>query len=148
MPTSYITLNQGTGSRTIVHYRDLPEFSFASFQRIPLSDFDWLHFEGRNIPETLQMLQYIRQYFPQLTVSLEVEKSRIAIASLFDKVDVLLFAQGFARVQGYVDAFNFLSAMRRYTAHAQLVCAWGAVGGYALDKTGTFYANAAYAPPR
>jgi ketohexokinase len=148
MPTSYITLNQRNGSRTIIHYRNLPEFSFASFQKIPLAHFDWLHFEGRNVQETYQMLQYVQQHFPQLTVSLEVEKPRIDIEKLFDKVDVLLFAQEFAKVHGYVNARDFLPAMRHYTTRAQLICAWGTEGGYALDKTDKFYANPAYVPPR
>ena len=34
MPTSYITLDQQTGSRTIVHFRDCPEYSFASFKAL------------------------------------------------------------------------------------------------------------------
>lgn len=52
MPTSYINLCQQTGSRTIVHHRDCPEFSFVDFKKIELQQFDWIHFEGRNIDET------------------------------------------------------------------------------------------------
>lgn len=147
MPTSYITLNQRNGSRTIVHYRHLAEFSFSSFQKINLVDFDWVHFEGRNIPETYQMVMYAKHHFPKRPISLEVEKMRADIERLFDKVDVLLFSQGFAKTQGYNNAFDFLSAMRCYTADAQLICAWGTEGGYALDKQGQFYANPAYPPP-
>jgi len=60
MPTSYITLNQQTGSRTIVHHRDCSEFSFADFAKIDLSPFDWVHFEGRNIAETHLMLHHLK----------------------------------------------------------------------------------------
>ncbi|HEY9052481.1 MAG TPA: PfkB family carbohydrate kinase, partial [Gammaproteobacteria bacterium] len=56
-PTSYITLNSRNGSRTIVHYRDLPELSFAKFDAISLDGFNWCHFEGRNCAETLPMMQ-------------------------------------------------------------------------------------------
>src|SRR3569833_242282 len=49
VPTSYITLNQRNGSRSIVHYRDLPEYDFDAFATIDLGACDWLHFEGRDI---------------------------------------------------------------------------------------------------
>ncbi|MGC8698062.1 MAG: PfkB family carbohydrate kinase, partial [Halothiobacillus sp.] len=45
-PTSYITLNRHNGSRTIVHYRDAPEFDLNAFLAIDLTPFDWLHFEA------------------------------------------------------------------------------------------------------
>ena len=51
-PTSYITLNRQNGSRTILHYRDLPEFDLNAFLRIDLTPFDWLHFEGRHCMDT------------------------------------------------------------------------------------------------
>lgn len=146
MPTSFITLNQSNRSRTIVHYRDLPEFSLTSFKKIDLACFDWVHFEGRNIHETYQMLQYVRRHFPQLTVSLEVEKPRIGIEKLLMEVDVLLFSQTFAKAQGYMDAFRFLQAMRCYTSQTQLVCAWGAEGGHALDSEDHYYTSPAYPP--
>ncbi len=75
-PTSYILLNQATGSRSIVHYRDLPEYDFDQFTRIDLRDFDWLHFEGRNIDVTLEMLQHARCVAPHLPLSIEIEKPR------------------------------------------------------------------------
>ena len=61
MPTSYITLDQQTGSRTIVHFRDCPEYGFASFKALDLAAYDWIHFEGRNITETRLMLQYLKK---------------------------------------------------------------------------------------
>ena len=64
VPTSYIQLNIRNGSRSIVHYRDLPEFSAADFAGIELSGFDWLHFEGRNVTDTLQMLERARAARP------------------------------------------------------------------------------------
>ena len=37
-PTSYVCLNRRNGSRTIVHYRDLPEYRCADFEGIDLED--------------------------------------------------------------------------------------------------------------
>lgn len=71
VPTSYITLSAATGSRTIVHHRDLPELSYDAFfrsliaagsappsedtladagaRRKALSGWSWMHFEGRHV---------------------------------------------------------------------------------------------------
>ncbi|MCK5877325.1 MAG: ketohexokinase [Candidatus Marithrix sp.] len=134
VPTSYITLNQRNGSRTIVHHRDLPEFSFADFQTIKLTDYDWVHFEGRNVIEIAKMLAKVRQTCPNIPISLEVEKPRPNIESLFHQVDFLLFSKFFA--QCYVnDAASFLQKMRELS-NANLICTWGADGGYALDTYG------------
>lgn len=139
MPTSYITLNQTNGSRTIVHYRDLPEFSAANFQQIDLSNFDWLHFEGRHVTETICMLQRTKQSFPHLPISIEIEKPRPDITQLFAYADVLLFSKNYANSQKFNDPQLFLTKMRQYTPQAQLICAWGEEGGYALDQENRFY---------
>ena len=73
-PTSYITVNTNNGSRTIVHYRDLPELTFDKFDKIKLSAFDWFHFEGRNIKHIYKMMSKAKQQHK--TISLEVEKER------------------------------------------------------------------------
>lgn len=146
VPTSYIIHNQCNGSRTIVHYRDLPEFNFADFRAINLKPFDWLHFEGRNIAETARMLELVRQIYPALPVSLEVEKPRTHIEQLFTKVNVLLFSKGFAQHIADNDVALFLHKMQQQAPQARLVCAWGAKGAYALDTDGTLLHTPAYPP--
>jgi len=147
VPTSYITLNQCNGSRTIVHYRDLPELSFSDFMAIDLSPFDWLHFEGRNVAETICMLERATKIYPSLPISLEIEKPRHQIEKLFSKANVLLFSKVFA--QHYTnteDAASFLLAMQRLAPNAHLVCTWGTKGAYALDMDGTLLHSPAYPP--
>jgi ketohexokinase len=95
-PTSYITLSRATGSRTIVHYRDLPELAAADFARQPLDGLDWVHFEGRNPVETAQMLARVRCERPDLPISVEIEKPREGIEQLFCGVDVLIVARTYA----------------------------------------------------
>lgn len=149
VPTSYILLNQRTGSRTIVHYRDLPEFNFVDFHKIDFSSFDWLHFEGRNVAETVRMLKYIKEVYPTLPISLEVEKPRPHIEQLFTLVDVLLFSKAFAQhCISTDDATSFLQTMRHQAPDAHLICAWGVKGGYALEKNGTLLHSPAYPPPQ
>ena len=70
-PTSCICLNRRNGSRTIVHYRDLPEYRYEDFSRINLSVFDWLHFEGRYVDDTRTMFERVRNQRPSLPISVD-----------------------------------------------------------------------------
>jgi ketohexokinase len=130
MPVSYITLNRSNGSRTIVHYRDLPEFSRADFDRIECSAYDWLHFEGRNINDTLYMLQQARLW--PVRISLEVEKMRPGIEALYPYADVLLFSKQFV-LQQHTTPQEFVISMATQFPTAHILCAWGAHGAYACS---------------
>lgn len=152
-PTSYITLNQHNGSRTIVHYRDLPEFGFdrflAAVQKYPLDDVDWLHAEGRNVPETVKMLDYVRQRYPRITLSLEIEKPRDGIEVLYAcGCDVVFFSRHFANASQYQGAAEFLRAWRPKCAAHLLVCPWGQEGAYALEREGLLHFAPAVQIPR
>ena len=135
-PTSYIVLNSSNGSRTIVHYRDLPELDLTTFQACPLDQYQWLHFEGRAVNDTLKMMQFARQQHPQLVISLEVEKPREGIEQLFPHADLLLFSRHYATTQGYRSAPELLQAMRAAAPDSTLVCAWGEDGAYAAEANG------------
>lgn len=145
VPTSYITLNRRNGSRTIVHYRDLPEFRCEDFRGIDLADFDWLHFEGRNVGETAAMLRHARNRAPDLPISLEVEKPREGIETLFAEADVLLFSPDYARSRGLAPA-SLLAEVRVRQDRADLFCTDGARGAVALDRAGRAYSSCAFPP--
>jgi ketohexokinase len=145
LPTSWITLSRATGSRTIVHYRDLPEYNVEDFLRIPLGDFDWLHFEGRDPAQALRMLRHARAHFPGIPVSVEVEKARDGIDELFPYADVLLFSARFAG-QRKLAPDLFLREVRRAAPRAQLVVALGEQGAAGLDR-GDRYHTADACPP-
>ena len=140
IPTSYITVNQQTGSRTIVHHRDCPEFSFASFKKIDLSHFDWLHFEGRNITDTVLMLAYCKHYYPTLSCSIEIEKDRPNIEQLFEFADILLFSKKYATCQGFNDASHFLTSLK---LNCLMSCTWGEQGAWILSKSNELFHQAA-----
>jgi len=136
MPTSYILSNQQNGSRSIVHYRDLPELSFDFFKTLNLNGFNWIHFEGRAIKETKQMLDWCKTQYPDIPISIEIEKSRESLCDIFNLADVYLFSKVFANHRGFQHAFDFLKAMQKTSPTADLVCAWGDEGAYALiEKT-------------
>ena len=138
MPTSYITLDQQTGSRTIVHFRDCPEYSFASFKALDLAAYDWIHFEGRNITETRLMLQYLKKHHPSIPCSVEIEKPRSDIASLFHLTTVLLFSQDYVLKKGKQDPADFLQTLKK--PHDTIAtCTWGSHGAWLIDDSGTVH---------
>lgn len=144
MPTSYITLNQQTGSRTIVHHRDCPELSFTEFQKINLQQYDWIHFEGRNIADTSRMIEYCKQQQPHLPCSVEIEKPRPDIDSLFTLADVLLFSKNYAQNQGFSNATDFLSSLSNINA----TCAWGKQGAWFINKNRQIIHSPAFPPEK
>lgn len=131
MPTSYIILSEQTGSRTIVHMRDCPEYRFADFQRIALTAFDWLHFEGRNIAETEKMLRYVRTHYPQLRCSVEIEKPREGIERLFPMADFLMFSKHYVTAKGFEHAESFLQQLPDAFVAS---CSWGTEGVWAKKQ--------------
>jgi len=133
MPTSYITLDQVTGSRTIVHFRDCPEYPFAKFKTLDLASYDWIHFEGRNIDETRLMLEYLKQYHPDIPCSLEVEKARPTIESLFSLPDILLFSKAYVLSQGGDNPKTFLSHLTK-PHNTSATCTWGNQGAWVIDN--------------
>lgn len=151
-PTSCIARSQATGSRTIVHYRDLPELSADAFGRIPLDGIDWIHFEGRNPAETARMLSRIRRDAPGVRVSVELEKPRPGTESLLDGPDLLLIARVFALAEagprGSEDPTAYLNGLARRTSAALLVLGWGAEGAWWLAQGGAPQRVPVHAPER
>ena len=148
VPTSYVTLNQQTGSRTIVHYRDLPEYDYEHFKQIPLEVFDWYHFEGRNVATVHQMLLDTQSRRMDQPISLEIEKERENIDDLLPLADILIFSKSFANERGFNTASEFLDMIRHYTSDAMLVCSWAEQGAWGRDKNNEEYHVPAYPPAR
>ncbi len=146
IPTSYVTLNRRNGSRTIVHYRDLPEYAFLDFAVVDLSPYQWIHFEGRNLNETRRMLQHAAKEAPEAIRSLEIEKPHDGIELLLPLAQVLLFSRQFARARGYGNAPDLLEDMRVHNPEARLVCAWGEAGAWSMDEKGVLYQSPSYSP--
>ncbi len=148
MPVSTILLNTANGSRTIVHHRDLPEYSCADFESLDLRSCDWLHFEGRNTEQLQRMLHWSRSRFPSIPRSLEIEKPRQGIESLFGLADVLLFSGDYARHRGHDGPEALLHTVHDSSPRADLYCTWGGQGAVALDRLGRVSHQPAIAPRR
>lgn len=148
VPVSSILLNARTGSRTIIHYRDLPEYTFTDFSALELQSFDWLHFEGRNVESLQVMLHWSCERYPSIPRSLEIEKPRPGIEDLFGLAQVLLFSQAYAASRGYTHPDGLLQAVHRQFPDADLFCTWGVKGAVCLDREGRFTSQAAHVPNR
>ena len=144
LPTSYIILNTENGSRSIVHFRNLPEYGSNAFEKVDIQAFDWIHFEGRNIPELEKMMRYLQANQFQ-RFSLEIEKPREGIEALFTMPDVLIFSRAYLHHtrKGVKDLF---SDLRQDGVTADMYCAWGKAGGWAMDKQGRLYQQPAWKP--
>lgn len=136
-PQSCITHNLQSGSRTIVHFRDLAEYSEQAFSRIPLAEFDWFHFEGRNLDALPVMLDTLATERVDQPVSIEIEKPRAGIERLFRQADVLLFSRAFARARGCDTADALFTQVADQVSDTILVCAWAEQGAFARERDGT-----------
>lgn len=131
VPTSYITLNSKTGSRTIVHYRDLPELQFEDIKVYDYKEYDWVHFEGRNVKQLHKLISFIKTAHPDKYLSLEIEKKREGIESLFPYMDLLLFSKHYALAKGHNHAEDLFHSLN---PEVTAVCAWGDKGAYGTSS--------------
>lgn len=145
-PTSCVLLSLEQGTRTIVHYRDLPEYNDDDFQQIDLTPFDWVHFEGRDASETTRMVRRVRESLPNLPCSVEVEKPRPGIEAIFADATVLIFSRAYAGHRGSDAPHSFLLRMREQAPRADLIVTWGKEGAYGLDRQGEIQHSPAYPP--
>lgn len=145
-PLSAILLSRATGSRTIVHSRDLRELSAADFDRIPLEGLAWAHFEGRNPAETRCMIRRVRAQAPRVPISVELEKPRPGIEALLEGPAVVLASRAFARAGGFDDAGAFLGDLLARSDAQIAVVAWGAEGAVVQTRGGAVHRVPAYAP--
>lgn len=146
VPTSYITASTTTGTRTIVHHRELPEYTRDDFHERSLEGVKWLHVEGRQVEETRAIVERARRRVPGLTVSVEVEKSRPGIEVLTAVADVVLFSRLYAIDRGFEDAESFL----RESASEGTIgfCTWGGSGAWMRGKDGVVHHAPPYTPER
>lgn len=148
-PTSYIALSLATGSRTIIHHRDLPELTAADFHCVPLSGWDWVHFEGRHPAETAQMIARVRRERPTVPVSVEIEKPRAGIEALFKGADVLIFSRAYVQAlsaPGEPSPRECLHRLAAQTDAALCLLPWGAQGAYGLARGGAVVFAPAHPP--
>ncbi|XP_050609795.1 ketohexokinase isoform X3 [Macaca thibetana thibetana] len=156
IPIATVIINEASGSRTILYYdRSLPDVSATDFEKVDLTQFKWIHIEGRNASEQVKMLQRIdahntRQPPEQkIRVSVEVEKPREELFQLFGYGDVVFVSKDVAKHLGFQSAGEALRGLYgRVRKGAVLVCAWAEEGADALGPDGKLIHSDAFPPPR
>eukprot|EP00301_Raphidiophrys_heterophryoidea_P009517 c14008_g1_i1.p1 GENE.c14008_g1_i1~~c14008_g1_i1.p1 ORF type:complete len:346 (-),score=87.27 c14008_g1_i1:96-1079(-) len=157
---SYIAFNRENSSRTIFHHRTLPELTFEqmkqAFDTLAIKTanntntskeqqppFDWVHFEGRNVEETLKCMQFLRsKYDSQITLSVELEKAQRPLHLLVPEADVVFMSKEFAEPHSITSSPIALEALTNgrfgaLRANAKCSCTWGADGAYVIDTATT-----------
>ncbi|ETI34340.1 hypothetical protein L914_18367 [Phytophthora nicotianae] len=154
MPISYILSSRSTGSRTIVHSRNLVELSDEAFvKQLTLyreeiqedaSKPVWFHFEGRNLDATEKMMLHVRKEMPAAPISVEIEALRNdwdSAMKLISLADYTFISKDYIREKlAFQSAEQFLEAvmMKKWGTELihhpkALICPWGAEGVYFLD---------------
>ena len=147
-PSSTVIVVKETGSRTILHHNPgLPELSPRHFEEkiLPkLDEFDWIHFEGRNVANVLEILDALTELDHKPTVSIELEKAREEMLKLAPFADVLFISKEFAEFQSCADMENSVVHFRSLlkNPNAIVVCAWGDKGAAASSLEGVFTSRA------
>lgn len=156
-PTSFVTLSLTTGSRTVVHSRNnLPELTVSAFEKVNVSDFDWIHFEGRrNEAEIVKMIDVVEEFNADLppkdriVVSVELEKPRKSLMQLLNKADVVFTSKDFAKFLGFSSPYETVRSLRSKTKPgATIICAWGTKGADGAGPDGEVKHSNAYPPEK
>ncbi|XP_078365873.1 ketohexokinase-like [Oculina patagonica] len=159
-PTSCVVLSLLTGSRTIVHSRNnLPELTVTEFEKLNLSDYRWIHFEGRrNEKAIVEMIEIIEKFntttamkscYEKVKVSVELERPRESLMLLLNKADVVFISKDFARFRGFSSsALTVKSLHPHLKSGAVAICAWGEEGADGVGPDGEVKHSDAYPPEK
>ncbi|XP_056134880.1 ketohexokinase isoform X3 [Lampris incognitus] len=139
-PASVVISNIATGSRTILHMnRNLPDVTADDFSKVDLSQYKWIHLEGRNADEQVKMIQKVVLYNSKLP-----EEHKITISVEIEKVFV---SKDVARHFGFCSAEAALKGLySKVKKGAVLICAWAEKGADAMGPDGVAVHSDAFPP--
>ncbi|XP_077095123.1 ketohexokinase isoform X1 [Siphateles boraxobius] len=155
-PASVVVSSVTTGSRTILHMnRNLPDVSVEDFSKVDLSQFKWVHWEGRNADEQVKMIERVREYNSKqeeknrITISVEIEKTREPLYQLFPLGDLVFVSKDVAQHFGFDSAAAALKGFSgRLRKGATLICAWAEKGADAIGPNGVVIHSDAFPPEK
>ncbi|XP_017331646.1 ketohexokinase isoform X3 [Ictalurus punctatus] len=155
-PTSVVIGNQTSGSRTILHMnRNLPDVCADDFSQLDLSQYRWIHFEGRNADEQVKMIEQVKSYNAtqeeknRITISVEIEKTRPSLYQLFPHGDVVFVSKDVALHFGFQSASSAVKGFYSQVKDgAVLICAWAEKGADAMGPDGTVVHSDAFPPEK
>ena len=150
-PISCVVLSLQTGSRTIVHSRNnLPELEVADFEKLDMSKYSWIHFEGRkNEQDILKMIEIVDKFNSmhnsgkKIKVSVEFERPREGLLQLLSKGDVTFIGKDFARSRGLTSAAETVRSLyNKVKSGTLMICAWGEDGADGMGPDGAAHSDA------
>ncbi|XP_016390310.1 ketohexokinase-like isoform X3 [Sinocyclocheilus rhinocerous] len=144
------------GSRTVVlSDTNLPDVSVEDFSKVDLSQYKWIHWEGRNADEQVKMIERAREYNSKreeknrITISVEIEKTREPLYQLFPLGDLVFVSKDVAQHFGFTSAAAALKGFYgRLRKGATLICAWAEKGADAMGPDGVIIHSDAFPPEK
>ncbi|CAM4648571.1 hypothetical protein PO909_011476 [Leuciscus waleckii] len=144
------------GSRTVVlSDTNLPDVSVEDFSKVDLSQYKWVHWEGRNADEQVKMIERVREYNSKqeeknrITISVEIEKTREPLYQLFPLGDLVFVSKDVAQHFGFDSASAALKGFSgRLRKGATLICAWAEKGADAIGPDGVVIHSDAFPPEK
>lgn len=158
-PTSCCIVTKNTGSRTIMHGRnDFPELTFEQFKMIDLSEYAWIHFEGRGFPHLTEMVYEAARIREDTNlnykISVEFEKPKryeaLIKSGIANKADILFISKDIALHLGYQSAHETVTDAKKklnLKENLIIICPWGELGVDGVDSCGIVYHSDAFPPP-
>uniref|UniRef100_A0A8B9GQB7 Ketohexokinase n=1 Tax=Astyanax mexicanus TaxID=7994 RepID=A0A8B9GQB7_ASTMX len=121
----------------------------------PITRYQTQHLQGRNAEDQVKMIQQVREYNSklekqkQITVSVEIEKTREPLYQLFPHGDVVFVSKDVAVHFGYQSAASALKGLySRVKQGAVLICAWAEKGADAIGPDGVLVHSDAFPPEK
>ncbi|XP_058488762.1 ketohexokinase isoform X4 [Solea solea] len=132
---------------------NLPDVTADDFSKVDLSQFKWIHWEGRNAAEQIKMIQHVVKFNDALprqqriSISVEIEKTREALYELFPHGDVVFVSKDVARHFGFQSAEAAVRGLyHRVKEGSVLICPWAEHGADALGPDGIVLHSDAFPP--
>ncbi|XP_055905758.1 ketohexokinase-like [Eupeodes corollae] len=146
-PFSSVVLSQESDSRTIIHSNsNFPILKFEHFDRVDLAAYSWIHFEGRNPEETLQMMQKIhdsnrRTQGQSIKISVELEKLKGELFDLVGQSDYVFLGKELALFMGWQSGQEALDGVQKMCPNPKegIICTWGSKGSFCLNEAGDLH---------
>lgn len=163
IPLSTVLLSKNTGCRTIIHSnKNLPHVNFDNFNKCDLSEYFWVHFEARSVPETTKMMLKIKDFNKtkpddkKIKISLELEKKRDENLLLIKYADVAFLGRDFSEILGCHDKKTAIFKIKEMTStddryrneKCVLICPWGSDGASALNTDGEYFESPVFPPQK
>ncbi|TFJ98188.1 interferon-induced guanylate-binding protein 1-like [Platysternon megacephalum] len=153
-PCACCLVNSTNGSRTVTLYdTNLPDVTAQDFEQVDLTQYKWIHWEGRNAAEQVKMIQRVEEYnrtcpaHQRVSTSVEVEKPREELYQLFGYGDVVFVSKDVAKDFGFHSAPEAVKGFHtRVRPGATVICAWAEAGAEALGPDGELVHSDAFPP--